>query len=212
MGQAIRQPGQKFLKTISGEVQSAFGYLRRQAWTNAIAVDADRILNDQATSSSVVTVVTSYLAQPDFARKVSITPGGTTADVPAGDVTIVGTNIRDEAITDVITFAANATAVGSTLKAFKTVTSITFPVQDGAAATYDVGVIDALGLDRCMSANEVLRATMGGTIETTLPTVTFHVTDVSKNTVDPNTALDATVDLAVVYIATELTSKKQTTA
>lgn len=211
MGFQPRQPGDKS-KRIVGETLSAFGYLRRQKWTNPVAVDADRLLNDQATSNSVITTVTSFLAQPDFARKISVTPGGTTNDVPAGDVTITGTNIRDEVITDVCTFAANATTIQSTLKAFKTVTSIVFPIQDGADATYDVGVIDALGLDRCMSANEVLRCTMDGTIEATLPTVTFSATDIALNTIDPNTALNAALDPAVVYIATELTSRKQTTA
>lgn len=212
MGQAIRQPGQKHLKTISGENQSAFGYLRRQKWTNAVAIDADRLKNDLATSNSVITTVTTFLAQPDFARQITITPGGTTASVPAGDVTITGTNIRDEVITDVVTFAANATDAGATTKAFKTVTSMVFPIQDGAGATYDVGVNDALGLDRCMSANEVLRATMDGAIEATLPTVTFDTNEVEKNTATPNTALNAALDLALVYIATELTSKKHTTA
>lgn len=206
-----RQPGDKAKKVV-GEVQSAFGYLRRQKWTNPVAVDADRLKAAQATSDSVITTVTTFLAQPDFARKITVTPGGTTASVPAGDVTITGTNIRDEEITDVCTFAANDTAAQATLKAFKTVTSVVFPIQDGAGATYDVGVNDALGLDRCMSANEVLRATMDGAIEATLPTVTFNATDISKNTVDSNTALNAALDLAVVYIATELTSKKQTTA
>jgi hypothetical protein len=211
MGFKIRQPDEK-LPHIVGEIQSAFGYLRRQKWTNPVAVDADRILNDQATSNSVITTVTSFLAQPDFARKITVTPGGTTADVPAGDVVITGTNIRDEVISDTLTFAANDTAAQTSLKAFKTITSIVFPIQDGAAATYDVGVNDALGLDRCMSGNEVLRATMDGTIEGTLPTVTWNATDVSKNTVDPNTALNAALDLAVVYIATEKTGKRNTTA
>lgn len=197
---------------IGSEFQTSKGYIRRQVWSAPVAVDADRLLNDQETSDSVVTTVTSFLAQPDFARKITITPGGTTADVPAGDVTITGTNIRGEAITDTITFLANATGAGSTTKAFKTVTEIEFPVQDGAAATYDVGVSDALGLDRCMSEAAVLDAYADGVRETTAATVTFHATDVSKNTVDPNTALNATLDLSVVFVATEITESTATTA
>lgn len=199
-------------RKIVGEIQSSFGYMRRQTWSNALATDADRLLNDQATSNTVVTAVTSFLAQPDFARQITVTPGGTTASVPAGDVTIVGTNIRGEVISDVVTFLANASTVGATTKAFKTVTSITFPVQDGAGATYDVGINDALGLDRCMTADEVQSASMDGTFEATRPTVTYHVSDVSKNTVTPNTALNAAKDLRVVYIATEKTGSVATTA
>lgn len=197
---------------ILGEMQSANGYLRRQAWTNPVATDADRLLNDQATSNSEETVVTSFLAQPDFARKITITPGGTTNDVPAGDVEIVGTNIRDEVITDTITFAANASSAGATSKAFKTVTSITFPVQDGAGATYDVGVNDALGLDRCMSEASVVAAYASGTREGTHPTVTFDADEVEKNTVDLNTALDASVDPSVYFLATEVTTKVGSTS
>jgi len=192
-------------KQIVGEVQSAFGYLRRQIWTNPVAVDDDRLKNDAATSNSVVTNVTTFLAQPDFARKIIVTPGGVTADVPAGDVVITGTNIRNEVITDTLTFAANDTAAQTSLKAFKTVTNVLFPIQDGAGATYDIGVTDALGLDRCMAGNEVLLACADGTKETTAPTVTFHATDVSKNTVDLNTALDASKDVIVDFVTTEKT-------
>lgn len=208
-GRRPRQPGEKYY-----EDQTSFGYLRRQNWTDPVAVDADRLLNDQATSNSVITTVlaASLLAQPDFARKITVTPGGTTTDVPAGDVTIVGTNIRGETITDVVTFAANASAAGSTTKAFKTVDSITFPIQDGPAATYDVGVSDAMGLDRCMKGNEVILVTLDGAYETTRPTVTYDDNEVEKNTVDPNTALDASKDLMVAFISVEKTLKVGTTA
>lgn len=199
-------------KRIVAEVQSAFGYIRRQTWTNALATSLTRLKTAQATSASVITTVTSFAAQPDFARQITVDPGGTTNDVPAGDVTITGTNIRDEVITDTITFLANATATKATAKAFKTVTSVVFPIQDGADATYDIGINDALGLDRKMSANEVLRATMDGTIEATLPAVTFSASDIALNTVTPNTALNAALDLAVVYIATEKTGAVQTTS
>lgn len=193
-------------------IQVSGGYLQRQAWTNAVATSATRLKTAQATSASVTTTVTSFTAQPDFARKIRITPGGTTADVPTGDVTIAGTNIRDEAITDTVTFAANDTGAQDTLKAFKTVTSVVFPIQDGAAATYGIGVSDALGLDRCMSEAAIVDCYIDGTRETTAATVTFNATDVSKNTIDPNTALDAAKDLVAVFVATELTNKVGSTS
>jgi hypothetical protein len=198
-------------KTIVDDVMSSYGYLVRQQWTNPVAVSATRLKTAQATSASVVTTVTSFTAQPDFARKIRVTPGGTTADVPTGDVTITGTNIRDEVITDVCTFAANDTAAQDTLKAFKTVTSVVFPIQDGAGATYGIGVTDALGLKRCMSEAAVIDTYVDGVRETTAATVTSHATDVSKNTVDPNTALDAAKDPTVVFVSTELTDSVATT-
>lgn len=192
--------------------QSKAGYLRRQKWTDAVAADADRLKNDQATSNSAITEVTTFTAQPDHARKITVTPGGTTASVPAGDVTVEGTNIRGEAITDTITFEANAEEAGSTAKAFKTVSKVTFPIQDGTGATYDIGVSDALGLDRCMSGPEVLATYVNEGLESSPATVTFHATDVSRNTVDPDTALDGSAEMVVVYVATEITSKAGTTA
>lgn len=203
----IRQPGEKY-----AEQKGSYGYIRRQKWTNPVAVDADRLKAAQATAQANTTEVTTFLAQPDFPRQITITPGGTTTDVAAGNITVTGTNIRGEAISEDVAIAANASSLVKTTKAFKTVTSVLFPAQDGDAATFDIGVNDALGLDRCMSGNEVLLATLDGAYEGTRPTVTFNATDVSKNTIDPSTALNAALDLVVLYVATEVTSKKNTTA
>jgi hypothetical protein len=199
-------------RQVFSDIQNANGALRRQKWTDAVATSATRLKTAQATSASVTTAVTSFTAQPDFARKIRVTPGGTTADVPTGDVTIVGTNIRDEALTDTVTFAANDTGAQDTTKAFKTVTSVTFPIQDGASATYGIGVSDALGLDRCMSEAAVIDVYANGVRETTAATVTYDSSDVSKNTVDPNTALNASIDFVAIFVATELTAKSGSTS
>lgn len=199
-------------QVLIGDIQSANGYMRRQKWTDPVAVSATRLKTAAATSGSVVTNVTTFTAQPDFARKIIVTPGGTTADVPTGDVVITGTNIRGETITDTLTFAANDTGAQTSLKAFKTVTNVLFPVQDGASATYGIGVTDAMGLDRCMAESAVIDAYLDGTRETTAATVTAHATDVSKNTVDPNTALDASKDLVVIFVSTEVTAKAGSTS
>jgi hypothetical protein len=119
MGFQPRQPG-SISPRIAGEVQSGFGYLRRQKWTNPILADVDRLLNDQASSNTVVTTVTSFLAQPDFPRNITITPGGTTTSVPAANVVVTGTNIRDEVITESILLTENGSSLVSGAKAFKT--------------------------------------------------------------------------------------------
>jgi hypothetical protein len=199
-------------RQVFSDIQNANGALRRQKWTDAVATSATRLKTAQATSASTTTVVSSFTLQPDFARKIRVTPGGTTADVPTGDVTIVGTNIRDEALTDTVTFAANDTGAQDTTKAFKTVTSVTFPIQDGASATYGIGVSDALGLDRCMSEAAVIDVYANGVRETTAATVTYDSSDVSKNTVDPNTALNASIDFVAIFVATELTAKSGSTS
>lgn len=197
---------------IVGELQSGKGALRLQTFTDAAAADADLILNDQATSDSVTTTVTTFLAQPDFARNIVITPGGTTADVPAGDITVTGTNIRGETITETFTLTANQSSASTGSKAFKTVTSVVFPVQDGAAATYDVGTGVKLGLDRKMPAAAVLDAYADGVRETTAATVAYSTSAVEGNTVSTNTAPDGSVDFIFAFITNELTTDVNTTS
>lgn len=167
----------------------------RHAVGSPVVADVDRLLAATATSNTVVTTVTTFLAQPDVPRSISATPGGTTTDVPEGDITVTGTDISDAVITDVITFAANATTVISTAKAFKTVTEIEFPVQDGAGATYTVGVSDKLGLPDKLAVDTVTQAYLAGVRESTRPTVTVSSTVLSLNTVDLNSALNSTAVL-----------------
>lgn len=200
------------IQVDASERQSTKGYIHRQKWTDAATADSDLVLNDQATSNSVTTTVTSFLAQPDFARNIVITPGGTTTDVPAGDVTVTGTNIRGQVITEAFTFAANASSATTGNKAFKTITSIVFPVQDGAAATYDVGTGVKLGLDRKYSEASVIDAYTDGVREATAPTVAISASAVESNTVTTNTAPNGSQDFVIYSINTEVTNTPYTTA
>jgi hypothetical protein len=194
-----------------GEVQNPNGYTRRQTWTHPIAASATALKALTATSASVATTITPT-AQPDFARVISVTPGGTTADVAAGSYVITGTNIRGEALTQTLTFSANDTLKQVTTKAFKTVTSVVAPIQDGAGATFSIGVEEVLGLDRGMSEAAVVDGYVDGVRETTAATVTFSTTDISLNTVDFNTGLANTKVFTVLFVPTETTQKVGTTA
>lgn len=160
-------------------------------WATPEALDTDGFLNDQATSASAITTASTILDNPDVPRTVSVLPGGTTADVPAGDVTVNGTDIHGNTISDTVTFLANATEAKNTTKAFKTVTSVVFPIQDGAGATYDVGWTDNLGLPFCMKTSAVVRAALNGVLESTAATATAATTT-EKSVVDLNSALNGT--------------------
>ena len=171
------------------------------SYSAPVAADADRILDDQATSSSTTTAVTSFLAQPDVCRAVSITPGGSTGDVPAGNVTVAGLNAKGESMSEAIALSANQSTIASGSQAFCSVSSITFPIQDApGAATYDVGVLDKLGLEKCMAGDHVLLSDFGGVYETTRPTVAYDVDEVEKNTVDLNSALDGATNVKLYYM------------
>ncbi len=110
--------------------------------------DPDYLLADQATSDSVITeVLPPYLNGFDpMIGKLAILPGGTTADVPAGDIDIEGTDLLGNAQTEAITLLANASTRKEGVKVWGSVTKITFPIQDGAAATYDVGLSSDLDI------------------------------------------------------------------
>lgn len=172
-----------------------------QTMSTPIVGDASALKNDQATSSGAITTVTSFLIQPDVCRTITITSGGVTADVPADDVVVNGTNAIGVVISESITFAANEAATKTGSKAFCTVSSIVFPIQDGAGATYDIGQSDKLGLKRCMdNSGKISWTSFDGVFEGTRPTITFDVDEVEKNTVDINGTLDGSKDVEVYFI------------
>lgn len=141
--------------------------------------------------SGAVTI-TSFDAQPDVPRSISITPFGTTADVAAGNVSVTGTDFHDNVITEEIPITANQSSTSFGNYAFKTVTSIRFPAEDSPyGATWSVGVGTKLGLKRCMDgAGHFLHATFNNAYESTRPTVAAHATSVSNNTIILNSALN----------------------
>lgn len=111
--------------------------------------DPDYLLADQATSASATTEVlkSAFLnAMDPMIGRLVITPGGTTADVAAGDVEVVGTDLEGVAQTESFTFTENQATAENGALTFGDVTSITFHQQDGAAATFDVGLLPILDI------------------------------------------------------------------
>lgn len=190
--------------SLANEHQAIQGYVHRQLITTPILADDDRLKNDQASSSSVATTVTTFLAQPDVPRNITITPGGTTASVKAANIVVTGTNIRDQVITESILMTENGSSLVSGVKAFKTVDSIVIPAQDGSGATFDIGVGDVLGLDRCMQGDEVIATIFNAVYETTRPTVVYDVDEVEKNTANINGTLDGSKSVVLVYMTKDI--------
>ena len=185
-------------KTVKRTVSKDHQLIRRQTWTAPDAIVTDNILNGQLVTATSLTF-TTFAAQPDFARTLSLIAKTNATDVPAGDVTIHGTDIDDKVISDALTFTANlATAVNS-VKAFKTVTSIVFPTPDGDTATWDLGILDALGLDERIQEDSILHSIIDGTVEGTRPTVVSSTTGKNLCTVDLDTALDGAKDVVCYY-------------
>ena len=143
-------------------------------------------------SASAVTTVTTAITSPPYPRNLIITPGGTTGDVAACNITVTGTNIADELITEDFAFLANATGATTGTKAFKTVTGISIPQQDGAGATFTVGFGELLGLPIMLAEKTLVFALDDGFIMTA-PALTVDADEIEKNIIDINGSLDGSV-------------------
>lgn len=188
-----------FFKTVKRLVAKDLALVKRQVWLAPDAASATAVHAAITGSASAATTVTTAITNPDYARTLVVTPGGTTTDVAAGNVVIAGTDIDGNVISEDFAFTANQSTATDGTKAFKTVTSITIPTQDGAAATFAIGTLDALGLEQKLAEDSVLHTIVDGTVEATRPTVVSNSTDKTKNTLNPATALNGSKNVVAVY-------------
>jgi hypothetical protein len=177
------------------------GKIVRQTITAAQAAAAGSV-HAAITGSATLTVnTTTAITNPPYARNLVITTGGTTGDVKASSITVYGTNINGDAISEAFAFTANQNGATTGLKAFKTVTRISIPAQDGAAATFTVTYADKIGVPFLLGAaadRPTIEATVNGVIETTAPTVAASATDLASNTIDLDTALNG-AEVCIYY-------------
>lgn len=145
------------------------------------------------TDNGAEQTVTTAITNPAVCRNITATAGGTATDIKAIQVTVYGTNIDGELISETLpafTLDTAGTVVGS--KAFKTVTKIVIPAHDGTGATTAIGTGAKLGLKWMKSRNDIAAAYLNGTKEGTAPTVVADADEIEKNTVTLNSALDGT--------------------
>ncbi|MCP3937838.1 MAG: hypothetical protein GY708_21020 [Actinomycetia bacterium] len=154
---------------------------------SATAVHA--AVTDDGTEQTITTAITD----PDVARVISATAGGTAGDIKAIQVTVNGTDTAGATITeDLPAFTVNTAGIVTGSKAFASVSSVVIPAHDGTGATTAVGTGAALGLAHRLPANSVLpgMSVFDGTRESTDPTVSVSATVLASNTV----AFDSTLD------------------
>ena len=154
-------------------------------------------------TSAAAASITTFIAQPDVPRNLTITPAGTTTDIESCVITVTGTDFHGASLSETFTFAANASSAVTGNKAFKTVSSVAFPANcesGGFAATWSVGIEDKLGLKRCLAnAGDVVFSTFDGAYETTRGTVAVNASSVASNTFNPNGTLDGAKDVDVYF-------------
>ncbi len=173
-----------------------------QNWTAPDAPSATAILAATLLTTAVQSI-TSGITNPDFPRILTVTGGDGNV---TGNVTIVGTNIRGEAITDVIASSGTDTVAG--VKALKTITSISLPVYAVAGTeTISIGISDKLGLQSIPLSTSVISETSNNAADTGGAILTRDSDEIEKCVYDPTTQCDASVDKAVIYISNEQPTK-----
>ena len=165
-----------------------------------LAADSDAILNNQPLAAATATV-TSFLSQPDVPRNITILPGGTTADVAAGNVVVTGVDSDGDLISETLALTANQSVATVGNKAFAKINSISFPIGDSPfGANLDVGFGDKLGLNKCLDgAGFFIKGIVDGAALTG-ETVAANATGLSDNTVTPNPVANGSRKFTLLFV------------
>lgn len=158
----------------------------RYSLTDPAAAAADSVHADITMTAAAQPGVVADIIQPDFPRVLSVTGGH--AD-QIGTVTIHGTDIDDNVITDAITMEGTATVPGA--KAFKSVTSLDIPARSSAnVPTVSIGLSAIFGMPLVLPTVDCIEdCTYGGAPEAvTLASVNA---DISKTFCAATSAPDA---------------------
>lgn len=166
----------------------------------AIAASATGVLAATAgVTAAAGKLVTADITNPPYPRNLTLTIGGTGGDVKAGDLVVTGTNFKDEVISETFTLEADTTTAQTGTLAFKTVTSVLIPQQDGTGATFAIGFGTKIGLPFFLDKKTCIMAVHNGAIETTAPTMAVDADEIEKNTITLDTALNGKeVDIYLV--------------
>ena len=170
-----------------------------QKWTAPDAPSANGILASTLLTTAVQ-VITTGITNPDFPRLLVIDSDG----AATGNVVIIGTNIRGEAITD--TIALDGTNAVPGVKAFKTILSIQLPVKAASESVF-VGWLDKLGLQSIPMSTSVISETTTTSADTGGAVLTRDADEIEKCDYDPTTECNATANKVIVYISDELPSR-----
>lgn len=199
MGTQVKTPQTSY---VGKEFLSNKGYIRRNSFSAPAAASATAV----HAAISTAAVITTGITNPDVPRNITITGAGSSHSA-SGNVTINGTDIRGNTISEAIALNSNTTVAGS--KAFKTVTSIDTSAVSGIDSndTVTIGIGTKIGLDRLMTDNGVFLATVDGAADSALPTVAFSSSNIANNTVVFATAPNAAHNYVVTFVSTELRSQ-----
>lgn len=156
------------------------------------------------TTSGSVTTSGTLAVELDVPRNITVTAGGTAADIKAVAITITGTNAEGKVITEDFTPTVDTAGLLTGNKAFKTVTAYSIPAQDGAGATYSIGVGSKLGIGMrniaSMPVKVLVRSAAGVETLEDAAASALSATVLESNTVTTTTAMDGAVGFRVYVL------------
>lgn len=179
-----------------------FGYTATSK--KVASASATAVLAATAAATSPVTV-TSGLTDPDVPRNLTVTPGGTTADIRDSVVTVNGTNIEGKPISEIFRFADQASSATTGAKAFRTITSVVIGQQGSALPTFSVGTGNKLGVNhRLFNQNTTVKvytssAVYGALTLQNAPTIVSNEQNLENNTVQPATTPNGSLIFNIFY-------------
>lgn len=156
-------------------------------------------------AATTVVTVTSGLTDPDVPRNLTVTPGGTTADIRDSFVTVNGTNIEGKPISEGFKFADQTASAVTGVKAFRTVTSVVIGQQGSSSPTFSVGTGNKLGVNhRLFNQNTTVKvytssAVYGALTLQNAPTVVSNEQNLENNTVTPATVPNGSLIFNIFY-------------
>lgn len=176
------------------------GLLRYTA-EEAADLDANGILSEHETSTTEITTATAFLKQPPCPRQITAVVKGDNATEVTADstITVNGTNILGKTITETLTFTADLSTAKTTVKAFKTITSIVFSAQADGTPAFDVGWNEVIGLPFMFAEKPFVLEKFTGAVQYTAGTLTIDDNEIEKNTYNPNGNLDGTGTLELLF-------------
>jgi hypothetical protein len=198
---------------ILADFLSAMSPISAYELTNPVASDNDGFLADFASTASTRSDSTFLSPGPAaclaYPRNVTVTVAGSgTPGHAHTSVTITGTDIDGNALTETIAGLAGGAATYAGAKAFRTVTGLAWAAGTGVGATIRVGFANVFGLPRTKERNgkpALVREIMDGAPAATAGTLVAKATGAPWGTWSPNTAPDAAHDY-VLYLEREIAS------
>lgn len=169
-----------------------------------LAAAANDVIVDAAAAPSgegaKALVITEFEAQPDTPRNLTVTIAATTTGhIAAGNVVVAGKNYAGEDITE--NFAVTADTAGTITGnlAFKEVTSVTVPVQDGDSVTVSVGIGKKIGIPyRLVADEQVILKLFNNTADSGI--ITNDATNLEKNVISLNGSPDGQTPLDLYIV------------